>query len=76
MFKVILLICAVSVQQPDCNIHNAVDVIYGPDADNEITCGMQSQAFLAGTAIGRNLTQEHYAKIRCVRSGIGNNNVG
>lgn len=66
-FKVILLVCATSVPRGDCRIETAVQVINGPDAHNEIACGMKSQAYLAETQIGR-LAEDEYLKILCRRS--------
>ena len=76
MFKVIILICATSVQPNDCQPQTALTVLHGPDANNEIACGMQSQAYLANSAIGRDLSKDEYIKIMCVRTDIGKNNVG
>lgn len=76
MFKVILLVCAAGIAPRDCQFNNAIDVISGPDAGNEIACGLQSQAYFAGTALGRSLREDEYLKIVCRRTGIGRDRVG
>ena len=76
MYKVLLLICAVGLHQSDCNTRTAIHVIQGPDVSGERGCGFQSQAYLAGTAIGRGMTDREYPKILCVRTAIGRDNVG
>ena len=76
MYKVILLICAVGMHQSDCNVHTALQVIQGPDATDQRGCGMQSQAYLAGSAIGQAMTDREYPKILCQRTEIGKDNVG
>lgn len=68
-FKVILLVCATSVPRGECQIDTAMDIITGPDARNEVTCGMMSQAYVATTTLGRRLTDDEYLKILCRRSG-------
>lgn len=66
-FKVILLVCATSVPRGECQIDTAAQVIDGPDAGNEIACGLKSQAYLAQTQIGL-LAEDEYLKILCRRS--------
>ncbi len=67
MFKVILLVCAANIAPGDCQADTAVHLINGPDASNEVMCGMQSQAYLAHTWIGQSLTEGEYLKIVCRR---------
>ena len=76
MFKVILLICASSLNHGECQIETAQAVLYGPDATNEVSCGLQSQAYLASTALGRDLREGEYLKITCKRTSIGKQSVG
>lgn len=76
MFRVILLICAAHIHQSDCQVNTALTVLQGPDASNEIACGMQSQAYFASTALAATLTDDEYLKITCVRSSAGKQNVG
>ncbi len=76
MFKVIILVCAASMPPSQCQPNSAIEVVQGPDARNEIMCGMHSQAYLAGTAIGRDLRPDEYVKVQCRRTQIGKANVG
>ncbi len=76
MYKVLLLICSVGLHQSDCTVDTALDVVRGPDAIDLASCGLQSQAYLAGIATGRRLSDGEYPKIVCQRSGIGGHNLG
>ena len=67
MLKVILLVCATGIQPPDCQEDTALHVLVGPDCDNEISCAMQAQAFLASTEIGRSLKEVGYLKVKITR---------
>ena len=66
MFKVLILICSMGIAPQDCERDNAVDVIVGPSATNELTCGFSGQTYLAGTALAP--TDGYYVKIRCTRA--------
>ena len=76
MFKVILLICAAHIHQSDCQVNTALTVLQGPDAGNEIACGLQSQAYFASTALAAGLKDDEYLKIACIRSSAARQNVG
>jgi hypothetical protein len=65
MIKVVLLVCASSIAPGDCQPDTALYLLNGPDASNEVACGMQSQAYLAQTWIGQTLGEEEYVKIVC-----------
>jgi hypothetical protein len=67
MFKVILLVCAAHTAPGDCHADTALHLLIGPDASNEVMCGMQSQAYLAQTWIGESLAEGDYVKILCRR---------
>jgi len=67
MFKVLILICSAQLAPQDCQKDNAVDVIWGPDATNEITCAFTGQAYVADTAIGSGIGRDQYLKVQCVR---------
>lgn len=67
MFKVLILVCAAQVAPQDCQMDNAADVIWGPDAANEMTCAHDGQAYIADTAIAAGIGQDHYVKVQCVR---------
>lgn len=68
MFKVLILVCSMSTPSQDCGWDNAVDVIVGPSATNELTCGFSGQAYLAGTALAP--TDGSYVKVQCTRTAI------
>jgi len=76
MFKVLLLICAVTMQHKDCKEQTALTVLQGPEASSAALCSMQSQAYLASTAIAAALSEHEYLKITCRRTAIGKQNVG
>jgi hypothetical protein len=67
MFKVILLVCAANIAPGDCQADTALYLLNGPDASNEVMCGMQSQAYLAQTWIGQALADDEYVKVVCRR---------
>ena len=67
MFKVILLVCAAHTAPGDCHADTALHLLNGPDASNEVMCGMQSQAYLAQTWIGQSLADGEYVKVVCRR---------
>lgn len=70
MFKVLILVCSVSLAPQDCQVDSAAAVINGPDAANELLCGLNGQAYLAGTSLASHRKDE-YVKIRCSRTAIG-----
>jgi hypothetical protein len=52
-----------------CNRDNALDVMRVPEQfGSPATCAMEGQAYLAQTAIGRNLTNQEAVKVVCVPS--------
>src|SRR5215475_15379705 len=57
-----------SIAPQDCDRDNAIDVIVGPSATNELTCGFSGQAYLAGTALAP--TDGSYVKVQCTRTAI------
>jgi hypothetical protein len=69
MFQILVLICAVGVAPADCQRDTAIDVIRGPVAANEVTCGLHGQAYVAQTALGRDL-EGAYVKIQCARTKV------
>lgn len=63
--KVILLVCAATIAPADCQADTALYLMNGPEAGNEVMCGIQSQAYLAQTWIGQSLADGEYLKIVC-----------
>jgi hypothetical protein len=69
MLTALILICSLTSTPDlrDCSRANAVDVLITPVAfANPATCFMHGQAYLAGTSIGRDLTENERVKIVCV----------
>ena len=64
MFDVLILICAASLTQAECQKTTAMHVIKGPAAANLMACGLHGQAYLAETSLAYNL-ENAYVKIRC-----------
>jgi hypothetical protein len=70
MFKVLILVCSVALTPDECQADTAVAVIDGPEAPNEVMCGLNGQAYLAGTAMASK-QEDEYVKVTCSRSTIG-----
>jgi hypothetical protein len=70
MFKVLILVCSITLAPQDCKTDSAVAVIDGPDAPNELMCGLNGQAYIATTAIAEKRDDEYF-KVRCSRMNIG-----
>jgi hypothetical protein len=71
MLTALVLICsmAISPDISDCTRSNATSVMRVPEEfGNPATCFMHGQAYLAGTAIGRDLDADDRVKVVCVRS--------
>jgi len=69
MLTALVLVCSLSLTPDlaDCNHKNALDVMRVPaEFASPVTCFMESQTYLAETAIGRRLTKDHAVKIICV----------
>jgi hypothetical protein len=71
MLTALILICSLQ-STPDirsCTRDNAVDAMRVPELfANPVTCFMHSQAYLAETSLGRDLTENERIKVVCVRS--------
>jgi hypothetical protein len=71
MLTALILICSLATT-PDvraCTRDNAVDAISVPEAfANPVTCLMHSQAYLAETSLGRDLSENERVKVVCVRA--------
>ena len=64
-FVVYILLCAASTAPGDCDTRSAVDVVLGPEANNEIMCGLEAQEMFAKTSIQPR--DGEYVKISCTR---------
>ena len=70
MFQVLVLVCAINIMPPDCQTNTAIKKLPGPEAANELECGLYGQAYFA--QMGQyTLTKGHYLKIMCTRTSIG-----
>jgi hypothetical protein len=73
MLTALVLVCSLSAT-PDlgtCNRNNALDVMRLPDQfASSASCAMQGQAYVAQTAIGRNLTDKETVKVICIPSAL------
>jgi hypothetical protein len=71
MLSAFVLVCSLAAT-PDlatCNRDNALDVMRVPELfASPVTCAMDGQAYLAQTAIGRNLSNKEAVKVICVPS--------
>jgi len=50
-FVVYILLCAASTAPGDCNTRSAIDVVLGPEARNEVMCGLEAQEMFAKTSL-------------------------
>jgi len=73
MLTALILICSLGTT-PDlraCTRDNAVDAMRVPEPfTNPVTCLMHSQAYLAETSLGRDLTENERIKVVCVRGAL------
>ncbi len=71
MLTALVLICSLS-STPDlraCTRDNAVDAMPVPESfASPVTCLMHSQAYLAETSLGRDLSENERVKVVCVRA--------
>ena len=68
---VYIFLCAASTAPADCDRTNAIDVAIGPQASNELMCGLGAQEMMARTAIRPK--DGEYFKIACVRKVVAEN---
>jgi hypothetical protein len=74
MLTALILVCSVAVtpELRECDRTNAVYVLRLPEeTGNPVICMMHGQAYLAGTAIGRELREDERIKVMCVRAVSG-----
>ena len=64
MFKVLILICATSIDHAACTPQTATDVVRGPVAHSIQQCIMESQAPLAQTSLAPEAGKQ-YMKVVC-----------
>jgi hypothetical protein len=74
MLTALILICSLTsvTDVGACTEDNAVEILRSPEAfASPVTCLMHGQAYLANTAMGRDLSADEVVKVMCVRSKIG-----
>ncbi len=64
MYKVMILICALSVDHAACTPDTAVDIVRGPPAHTLSQCMTESQTTLATTSIAPEQGKQ-YMKVVC-----------
>ena len=72
MLTAIVMICSLAItpELASCDPHNAVDVIRVPARfGNPATCFLHAQAYLAETALGRDLAADQRIKAVCSHTG-------
>jgi hypothetical protein len=70
LLTAMILICSLAntPNVADCSRNNAIDIVWVPEAfSNPVTCFMHGQAYIAGTSIGQNLTNDERVRVLCVR---------
>jgi len=70
MLTAMILICSLATTPnvADCSRNNAIDIVWVPEVfSNPVTCFMHGQAYIAGTSIGQNLTNDERVRVLCVR---------
>jgi hypothetical protein len=73
MLTAMILICSVANTPniADCSRANALDVLWLPELfSNPVTCFMHGQAYVAGSAVGRDLTESERVKVVCLRKQV------
>ena len=79
MFTTLVLICSLAIT-PDlyeCNRTNAVHVVQVPEQYSmPASCFMHGQAYVAGTSIGQQLSDNESVKVLCIKGTAHAMNVG
>jgi hypothetical protein len=70
MFQIMVLVCAINITPADCQTDTAIKTLRGPEAANEVQCGLYGQAHFAQLGQYR-LTKGQYLKVMCTRTSIG-----
>lgn len=66
MFTILILVCSVTIDHAACHRNTAIDVMRGPQVQNEIMCGLFGQTQIAPTALAPKPGLE-YLKVECER---------
>jgi hypothetical protein len=69
MFQILALVCSISIAPADCQTETAIKAIRGPEATNEVECGLYGQTYFA--QMGQyTLTEGEYLKVMCTRTSF------
>ena len=74
IFTIVILVCAVDLAPQDCSAENAIDVISGPSAPNEMACARDGFAYVAQTPFVA--LDESYPKVLCSRAAPMSGDIG
>jgi hypothetical protein len=70
MFQILALVCSIGMAPADCQTDTAIKTMLGPEAANEVQCGLYGQAYFA--ELGHySLGKSEYLKVMCTRTSIG-----
>jgi hypothetical protein len=70
MLTAMILVCSLANTPniADCTRTNALDVLWVPELfSSPVTCFMHGQAYVAGSSVGRDLTENERVKVVCLR---------
>jgi hypothetical protein len=73
MLTALILICSLSpaADAATCTEQNAIQVLRSPETfANPVACLMHGQAYLADSAIGRDLNESETVKVICKRNHV------
>jgi hypothetical protein len=70
LVSAVILICSTAIAPADCQPDTALDVLVAPKATGHSLCGLQSQAYLASSALAPQLGDGRYPKLVCTRRHI------
>lgn len=70
LIYVVVLVCSSAVARPDCQVETAIDVLVAPEVWTAASCGLQAQAYVAGSGLARNMEEGRYLKILCTRRQV------
>ena len=70
MFQILALVCLIGMAPADCQTNTAIKTMRGPEAANEVQCGLYGQSYFAEMAQDE-LAEGEYLKLMCTRTTIG-----
>ena len=64
-YSIMILICSTTLSHSDCQANTALDVVRGPQVDNQVMCALNAQTMIARTNLIRASGSE-YLKVICL----------